>query len=132
MINYKVKQNLIDDKHWPQIPSVFIKGIKNESDIKADFPKDKNQETIKQSWKNIAVLKVSSEKPVKFYIGYSNLGIISYLKHEFQTNLQLGMRIGGGDVRFFVLPLNLSEDINLELVKITPEDNPQYKNLIII
>lgn len=131
MINYKKQQRLDTEEKWPKVSSVFIQGIPNETNIDAKFPVEEKEERS-QSWKNGAVFKVTAPEATIFYIGFANMGTIEYLEHEFKTDLEFGMRIGGGDVRIFVLPKDLSKGVNLELVETVNEDNPKYQNLMLI
>lgn len=131
MINYKIKYNLIGEQNWPEIPSILLEGIKKEPNITLETPKD-SQEPIIQSWKNIAVIKVSAENQTKFYIGFSNMGTIRYLKHPFETNLDFGMRVGNDAVRIIVVPLDLETILKIELVEITEETDPKYSDLPVL
>lgn len=131
MINYKLKYNLVGDQNWPSVPSVFLEGINTEKNVTLETPEDQKEEII-QKWKNIAVLNITSPAKTKFYIGFSNMGAIQYLKHEFETDILIGMRIGNDDVRIMALPLNLDDQINIELVEITSENDEKYKDLTLI
>lgn len=129
MINYKKVKNLSATEKWPKIASVFIKGIPGETDTTTDVPQ---KQDLSQTWSSVAVFKATSNEPTKFYVGFTNLGIIKYLEYEFTTNLEFGMRIGGGDVRVFVLPKDLTKKLKLKMVEITKEDDPKYRELILI
>ena len=131
MINYKLTHNLIGAENWPRIATVFIKGVPNETNVSSNKLEEENEKII-QSWKNVVVLRATSKKPTEIYIGFYNQAIASFLKHEFKTNLDYAMRIGPGDINFFVFPKNLTTKINLEIIEQTTDDNPKYSNLILI
>ncbi len=127
MINYKMKNNLGGNKHWPRFSTIFVEGISGEKKLESSD----DEKTI-QSWKNIAIMKATSRVSTKFQIGFYNIKEIVYLKHEFETNLIFAMRIGPEDINFFVMPKDLNENINLELIEITTENNLKYSDVILI
>lgn len=127
MINYKLENNLIGDENWPRFSGVFVKGISGETEKDVD-----NNESIIQSWKNVVIMRASSESLIKFYIGYYNQKEISYLRHEFETDLTFAMRVSSEDMNFFVIPTDLKNEIKLELIEVTVEDNIKYDNVILI
>ncbi len=131
MINYKIKNSLTGEESWPGVSSVFVKGISGQTEVADKKLEEKNEKVI-QSWKNIAVMRATGEKETEFYIGFYNMEIMQYLHYEFRTNLDFAMRIGPGDVRFFILPKNLDKKIDLELIEITSEDDKKYKDLVLI
>ena len=131
MINYKLEHNLTGGKNWPRISTVFIKGIPSEPDISSEKSEEENEKII-QSWKNVAVIRATSENPTEIYLGYYNHDSIVYLKHEFTTNLDYAMRIGTGDVNLFVFPKDLETEIKVEMIEQTTEDDPKYSNLMVI
>lgn len=131
MINFTKDKNLLNEDKWPKVASVFVKGIPAEKDYNSGNSEEEKIE-ISQSWKNVAVLRATSDKQLEFYVGYSNMDNIIYLEYEFTSNLDFGMRIGGNDARFFVFPKDLSQKIKLKLVELTTEDNPVYADLILI
>lgn len=131
MRNYKMEKNLSGDEYWLDISFVSIKGVPGQQSV-SEIKDSSEREPIIQTWNNIAVMKAMSEKPTKFYVGFLKSKRNQYLKHEFITDLEFGMRIGPEDVNFFVLPLNLKDKINLELIKLTTENDPEYPDLILI
>ena len=131
MINIKIERNLIWDNFWPHISSVFVKWILSQQEILLEMTLEE-KENIIQNWNNIAVFRVKSNIPTKFYLWFFNLGIIQYLKYELTSDIDFWVRIWPDNIRFFVLPLNLNSEINLELVEITNENDEKYKDLILI
>ena len=131
MINYKLEHNLTGGKNWPRIKTVFIKGIPGEPDVSSEKSEEENEKII-QSWKNVAVIRATSENPTEIYLDYYNHDSIVYLKHEFKTNLDYAMRIGTGDVNLFVFPKDLKTEVQVELIEQTTEDDPKYSNLMVI
>lgn len=131
MINITKEQNLLSEEKWPEIPSVFVKGVPSEPDVDPDTPHE-DKVRISQSWQNIAVIRATSDQPTIFYVGFYNMNIAKFVDYEMTTNWEFGMRIGGGDVKFFAIPKDLSKRIKLELVELTREDDPKYKDLPLI
>ncbi|EKE19565.1 MAG: hypothetical protein ACD_8C00138G0008 [uncultured bacterium] len=131
MKNYKLEHNLIGEENWPSLPSIFVGGIAGQEDVSADNAGDENEKIV-QSWKNVVILKATSEKPTEFYVGFSNYAIVCYLKHEFVTDVMYAMRISPTDNRYFVLPKNIEDKILLEMVEVTTVDDEKYKDLILI
>ncbi|MCK4636233.1 MAG: hypothetical protein KAT32_05220 [Candidatus Moranbacteria bacterium] len=127
MINYKLKKDLTGNENWPRFSTIHVKGVSGEQELKSND----DEKTI-QSWKNVAVMKATSSSSVKFYLGFYNEKEIVYLKNKFETNLTFAMRISSKDMNFFVMPKDLNEKIELELVEITIEDDSKYDNLILI
>jgi len=132
MIDYKQKYNLAGNNLWPHIASVYVKGIPNEPDINHNELSDENEKII-YSWKNVVVLKATSDHPTPFFVGFSHEKAMKYLDLELTTDTSFALRIGVNDIRFFVIPKsNLSEKINLEVVEITTEDNPKYADVTLL
>lgn len=131
MINYKVKHNLTGSENWPNFSTVFVEGNPEAQDV-SSAESSEEKERIIQSWDNIAVLKATAEKPTDFYFGFYNQAVISYLKHEFTTDLEFGVRIGSEDINFFVIPKEWGSPMELELVEKTKEDDPKYEDLIVV
>jgi hypothetical protein len=131
MLNYKQKYNLIGAENWSSLSTIFVKGISGEQDVSSDNT-DEGNEKIIQSWKNVAVLRATSEQPTSFNLGFYNQAYIGYLKHGLKTNLEFGVRIGPGDVNFFVFPIDMQTPVKLELVERTTEDDTKYAELILI
>ena len=131
MINFKLEQNLTGDENWPNISFVHIKGISGQDSV-LEIKDSSEREKIIQTWNNIAVMKATSDKPTKFYIGFLKSNRSQYLKHEFTTDMEFGMRVGPEDVNFLVLPVNSEDKVNLELIEQAAETDPKYPDLILI
>lgn len=131
MIKYKIDKNLVGSKNWPKIPSIYVAGIKGEHKITPAMSEEEKEKVIR-TWPNVVVMRATSKELASFYLGFSNLGIISYMKHEFKTDMSFAMRVGPDPIRFFVLPLDLSKQIKLEKIDITNEDDPTYNDTILI
>jgi len=131
MKNYKIENNLVGDEKWPNIPFVAVKGISKERSA-SGIDDVVERENVIQSWKNIAVMKATSDKPTKFYIGFLKGDLCQYLKHEFTTDMEFGMRISPEDTNFIAFPLNFEDKIQLELIDQTTENDPKYQDLILI
>ena len=131
MKNFKLEKNLTGDENWPSISFVSVKGIPGQNSV-SEIEDSSEREKIIQTWNNIAVLKATSEQPTEFFLGFLKANRCQYLKHEFTTDMEFGMRIGPEDVNFFVFPKDLNSLIKLEFVEQTTEDNPKYPDLILI
>ena len=134
MINYKMEHGLQDWSNWHEISSVHIDGDPNaqkfilENTAKNAFENEK----VIQSWKKAAVLKATSQEPTSFYIGFYDMKMNLFLKHELKTDLTFAMRIGPYPFRYYAIPTNLETQIKLELLEISTEDDPKYKDLILL
>lgn len=131
MINYKLEKNLVGGINWPRVSMVSVQGIPVEPRLISSNTEEENEKII-QSWKNVVVLRATSEKPTEFYLGFYNRDDVAYLKHEFKTNLDFALRIGSDDINFFVFPKDLTANIKLKIVEQTKEDDPKYPDLILI
>jgi hypothetical protein len=131
MRNYKIEMNLGGASNWPNISFVAVRGVAGKESVSSIKDSDEREKII-QTWNNIAVMKATSEKPTKFFVGFFKEKRFQYFKHAFATNFEFGMRVGPEDVKFFVLPVNLEDKIKLELLDQTAEDDPKYTDLTLI
>lgn len=134
MKNYKMENNLVGKENWPEWPTVFVEGDSSARELPQKGTEEEREEVV-QTWSKVAILRAESEEegqPVKFRVGFYNQAVISYLDHELETDLDFGMRIGEGDVNFFVFPVDLKSKINLKLIEKTMEDDPKYPDLPIL
>lgn len=126
------------DNNWPEVPSVFISG-----DQAAQPWQKEGEGAIIESWQRVAVLRVTcphqSHNPVpSFFIGFQHGTTTKLLRHAITTPAGhgqdvrlIGMRVGDGDVRYWIMPshpMNL-DHLAVELVEITSIDDPQYEDL---
>lgn len=127
MINFKIKQNLDGDEHWPGLAWVLVKGDKSEK----PFPAGASQvmaEEIVQSWQQIAVLEVTPD--IDVYFGFMTDGPAYFLNVPVQRkNGRFGVHLGDGDVRFFVIPKDLKARPELKLVDVVSVSDPAYADL---
>lgn len=131
MVKYKIEKNLVGSEFWPKLPSILIEGVSGEQAISPKMTEEE-KEAITRTWPNVVVMRAVCDQPAAFYLGFFNLEIISYLKHELKTDIKFAMRVGPDPVRFFVLPLDLTKKIHLEKIDITTEDDPKYSDVILI
>jgi len=131
MRNYKVEKNLVGSENWLNTSFVSVKGVPDQKSV-SETKEGSEREEVIQSWNNIAVMRVTSENPTKFFIGFFNNKTSQYLKHELTTDLEFGMRIGPDDINFMVLPVNAGDKVSLELIEQTTEADPKYTDLILI
>lgn len=127
MRNIKIEKQFVGHEYWPNVAFVDVKGIPEAEEFPRDVSEEEEEKVI-QGWKNIAVLKVTPDVPFKF--GYTVGEAFHYLKETIESEEGMfGVRVGNGDVRFFVLPVALDQDLSLELVEITSEDDLKYSDL---
>ncbi|MFA6048189.1 MAG: hypothetical protein WC737_05280 [Parcubacteria group bacterium] len=131
MRNYKMEKKLVGDENWPNISFVSVKGVPGQESA-SEIKESSEREKVIQAWNNIAVMKATSEKPTKFFIGFLKGNNSQYLKHEFTTDLEFGMRVGPEDVNFIVLPVSFEDKVNLELTELTTEADPKYPDLLLV
>ena len=134
MINYKIEHGLQSWDNWHEISSVHIDGDPNAQKFVLENTEEnaEKNEKIIQSWKNVAVLKATSQELATFNIGFYDMKMNLLLKHELKTNLTFAMRIGPYPLRFYALPINLKNEVKLELLEITTEDDPKYEAVILL
>jgi hypothetical protein len=89
---------------------------------------DQEREEIVQSWKTVAVLKVS---PItNFRLGFMVDDKVQFLKYPIHTlNGMFGVRIGARPVKFLVFPEDLATAMSLEHIETTKDENPKYSEL---
>src|SRR3989344_5335320 len=116
MIIHESESVSIDAKRWSSIATVFVRGVAGQKERVAQNSQKENGRIV-ASWKNVAVLRATSDHPVMFFAGYYNTEGISFLRYELTSNLDFGMRIGPGDVNFFVFPKDLTSPLQLELIE---------------
>lgn len=131
MINYKIEKNLGEDEYWPDISFVLVRGVPEQESV-SKINDSSEREKIIQTWNNVAVMKATSDKPTKFFVGFLKDKKCRYFKHEFTTDMKFGMRVGPEDVNFFVLPVDFEDKVKLEFVEKTTESNSKYADLILI
>ncbi len=127
MKNVKLEEGLVGGDNWPTIGMVKILPDPQATHLPDDATEEQTEEVI-QSWKTVAVLKIS---PItNFRIGYIIDEQARVLKFPVHTlNGMFGMRIGARPVRFFVVPEDFSTALQLEHIETVKDDNPKYEEL---
>ena len=130
MKNVKLEEGLIGAENWPKMGMVKVLPDAEAAHLPDDATEEQKEEIV-QSWKTIAVLKVS---PItNFRIAYVIDDQMQFLKHPIPTlNGMFGVRIGARPVKFFVIPEDLYTEMTLDLIEVTKEDNPKYEELPVI
>jgi len=128
MKDLKTQKGWAGDEYWPQLGVITVTG----DDVAKAFPAGVSQpegEAVVQSWTKVAVLKTDPNIPV--YWGYMVGGVhAQFLNQPVETNQgRFGVRVGDGDVTFFVLPVDLKARPTLELVAVVDINDPQYAEL---
>jgi hypothetical protein len=127
MRNLKLEEGLVGEDNWPHIGVVKILPDPAAAHLPEDIT-DEQKEEIIQSWKTVAVLKIS---PItNFRIGFMVEDNVQFLKYPIHTlNGMFGMRVGAKPIKFFVIPEDLGTSMSLEHIETTKEDNPKYEEL---
>lgn len=131
MKNFKLENNLIGDENWPMVASVYIAGNKKAMALNPEKDEEYNEAVI-QSWDKVVVLHAMAPKPTKFCVGFTDKFATKYLKHEFVTDLKFAMRVGPKNFQIIALPKNIEDNILLEVVEYTTENDEKYKDLILL
>jgi hypothetical protein len=127
MKDMKKDKDLIGPENWPKIPIVVVEGVKGAKEYKSGMLMEEGRKVL-VSWKDIAILKVSTEIP--FYLGFMIGTHCQFLRFDTETkDGMFGMRVGPEDVTFFVFPKDLKTEMKLDLVEMTDIDNSKYKDL---
>ena len=105
MKNVKLEEGFVGTDNWPTLGLVKVLPDPNAAHLPDDLS-DEQKEEIIQSWKTVAVLKIS---PItNFRIGYIIDEVAMFLRYPIHTlNGMFGMRVGGRPVKFFVIPEDL-------------------------
>jgi hypothetical protein len=128
MRDIKTEQNLATDEYWPTMPIVLVPGDA-QAQAMADGATQEQGEQAVQSWQRVAVLKVVPAAAV--YWGFMS-GTHSQFMNvpvELDGSGAFGVRVGDGEVSFYIIPVDLQTRLKLELVEITDISNPHYQNL---
>jgi len=128
MKDIKAQKGWDGDPYWPQLGMVTVTG----DDLAIAFPAGVSQpegEKIVQAWTKVAVLKTNPNVPV--YWGYMVGGEhAQFLNQPVVTSEgRFGVRVGNGDVTFFVIAVDLKARPSLELVDVVDINDPKYAEL---
>jgi hypothetical protein len=127
MKDIKTIQNLAGDEHWPTIPVVTVPGDSLAPSMPNGITQMEGEETV-QSWQRIAVLEVTPVAEV--YWGFMAGDHMQFMNVAVQLqNGRFGVRVGDGEVRFFVIPKDLKSRLKLKLVEVAAIDDPTYLDL---
>jgi hypothetical protein len=127
MKNLRLEEGLVGDDNWPNIGIVKVLPDPQAAHLPEDLSEQQREEIV-QSWKTVAVLKVSPITNVR--VGYIIDDTAKVLKYPIHTlNGMFGMRVGARPVKFFVVPEDFNTALSLELIEVTKEDNSKYSEL---
>ncbi|NIM46538.1 MAG: hypothetical protein GTN40_00035 [Candidatus Aenigmarchaeota archaeon] len=127
MRNIKIEKNWMGGKHWPNLAVVDVSGDPKATALPEGLSEEEKEKII-QSWRSIAVLKITP--PVDVRVGYIHDNSSRFLKHKIETlDGMFGMRMGPETLKFIVIPRDLKTELKLELVGIISENSERYKNL---
>ncbi len=127
MKNVKLEEGFVGAENWPKMGLVKVLPDPQAAHLPDDLS-DEQREEIIQSWKTVAVLKIS---PItNFRVGYVIDEQAQFLRYPIHTlNGMFGMRVGARPIKFFVIPEDLASPMQLDYIETTKEDNPKYEEL---
>jgi len=129
MQDIKTKHTWQSDSFWTKIGHVRVPGDPTAAPLSIGVTQVDGEKTVK-TWQRVAVLRARPSKGVM--IGYitDDGAHINYLNEIIETEEELfGMRVGNGDVTFFLLPRNPKMDTQLELVEVVEQNDARYPTL---
>ncbi len=123
----KTSHNLASDEHWPIMPVVTVPG----DTAAGAMPLGATQlqgERVVQSWQRIAVLEVTPAQGA--YVGFMAGDHLQFMNVPVELKYgRFGVRVGDGNVKFFVIPVDLHTRLELKLVAVARMDDPQFEGL---
>jgi len=109
------------------MPIVTVEGDDSAQAIPEGASQEEG-ESVVQSWQRVAVLKVAPD--IEVYIGFIAGEHAQLLNTPIQRqDGQFGVRVGDGEVKFFVLPKDLKTRVELELVQVTNTNDDKFPQL---
>lgn len=115
------------DEYWPFMPFVDVKATILAQAIPESASQTQGEKVV-QTWQQVAILETSPD--IEVYFGFKVGGHAQFLNIPIETKDNMfGVRVGDGDVSFFVIPTDLKSRPTLRLVEITPIDNLMYAGL---
>ena len=128
MIDIKTKENLATDEWWVKIGAVKVSGNTSAQAIPQGATQSQGEETV-QTWQQVAVLDVGEHAP-EFYVGFLVGEHTQFMRVPIKTQHgKFGMRIGDGEVVFYVLPIDLKIAMELTLVEVVDIHDDRYVDL---
>lgn len=127
MKDIKVAQDLAGDEHWPTIPMAVIAGDESARAIPEGATQPEGEETV-QTWQRVAILEVVPK--AKVYWGFMVGTHAQFMNVPVELDDgKFGVRVGDGEVSFFIIPEDLTSRLELKLVGITLTTDPAYRDL---
>ncbi len=127
MKDLKKIQNLAGDEFWPTMPVVTVSGDDSAPAIPMDATQPEGEEVV-QAWQRVAVLEVV---PVsEAYWGFMAGDHVQFMNVPVQLlEGKFGVRVGDGEVKFFVIPVDMKSRLELKLVEVTDMNDAKYSDL---
>jgi hypothetical protein len=127
MRDIKTEQSLAGDEYWPIIPMVTVSGDSKASAIPVDATQPEGEKVI-QTWQRVAVLEVTPAAQV--YLGFVAGDHMQFMNVLVElVDGKFGVRVGDGQVKFFIIPQDLKSRLELKLVEVTDMSNEKYSTL---
>src|SRR4051812_4067778 len=116
MKDVKTMQNLAGDEYWPFMPVVTVPGDTSVPAIPVGATQPEGEKVVR-TWQRVAVLEVMPASEV--YWGFMAGDHIQFMNVPVELlNGKFGVRVGDGEVKFFVIPKDLKSRLELRLVEV--------------
>lgn len=127
MKNVKLEHDLKGKPQWPNFGAVTVDGDPAAEKLLPGLS-DSEKEAIIQSWKSVAILRVTPNVPIR--LGFMAAGHAEFLKTPITAvDGLLGVHIGPKDTTFLAIPDDHKTPTQLELVEVTALDDSKYPDL---
>lgn len=127
MKDVKTQRNFAGDEYWPSIPMVTVSGDHSQGAIPVSASQVEAEKVV-QTWQRVAVLEVVPS--AKTYWGFMAGDHAQFMNVPVELlDGRFGVRVGDGEVKFFVIPVDLKSRLNLRLIEVTDINNSKYASL---
>jgi uroporphyrinogen-III synthase len=127
MKDLKTSRSLAGDEHWPTMPTVTVPGDTTAPAMPPGATQPEGEHVV-QNWQRVAVLEVVPAAEV--YLGFMAGDHMQFMNVPVELQQgRFGVRVGNGEVKFFIIPTDLRTRLQLKLVKITTAVDPDFAEL---
>ena len=127
MKDNKTLLNLAGDEYWPTISMVAVPGDDAAPTMAEGASQLEGEKTV-QLWQRVAILEVTPTAEV--YWGFLVGDHAQFMNVPVQLqDGKFGVRVGDGQVRFFIIPKDLKSRLRLKLVETTKINDSKYQEL---
>lgn len=127
-----------EESSWPQLHFVRVAQAEHTAIVRMREARAQRDALIAahggrpltdSSSATVAVLEVQPTDR-QFHVGFKNGENAQRLSAPVETlNGKFGMRVGDGEVEFFVIPIDMNAEVRLRLVELTTDGDLRYENL---